>query len=91
MLIKFLPFLLSLASSILEIVGAYTLYKFAIPPHASLFSGAFMNDGSKIADEIKINGRYRRNARKGFLLLLVAFALQLLLNFVNFTALVKGS
>jgi hypothetical protein len=83
MLIKFIPAILAILSSILEIIGAYLLYKFAIPPHTNLFSGAFMNDGSKIKDEQATNRRYADKTTLGFRLLATGFVIQLVANVLN--------
>lgn len=83
MLIKLLPAILAILSSILEIIGAYLLYRFAIPPHTNLFSGAFMNDGSKIKDERTTNSRYADKTALGFGLLATGFMIQLVANALN--------
>jgi len=72
---------ISLFAQILEIIGAFLLWKFGLPKHIKLNSGNSLSSSCSTPEEYKKenedNRRYKKMCKRGFLLILFGFILNL--------------
>jgi hypothetical protein len=79
--------IITLVSQILEVIGAYLLFKFSLPPHINKLSGVFAPDIDNQPDytkELADNKKYEKCTKYGFLLVFIGFLLNFLVYIYNF-------
>jgi hypothetical protein len=76
-----------LFSQVLEVCGAYLLFKYSLPPYLNKFSIPMAPDISKAPDIKKQdidNNKYAKLTKLGFLLVLIGFAINFIISINNF-------
>jgi hypothetical protein len=73
--------ILNILAQVCNIVGAYLLFKYSLPPHINKFSGSFIGVSElDFLKEDSDNKKYAKNTKLGFLLVLIGFSLSLPIN-----------
>jgi hypothetical protein len=74
---------LYLIGQIIEIVGAFFLFKYSSPPNAPRLPGAFIFANGPTPEDFKNAKKYPQYFKIGFILLIIGFALQFPTSIIN--------
>lgn len=74
-------------ASILEVTGAYLLFKYANPPHNNRLGIAVVGIGNDIHEKIEDNKKYNNKSIIGFRFIAAGFVVQLISNTISLIAL----